>query len=172
MPWRRMGEWMYRSTFLDRGTSWRWVVSFTRRPLYTWGNSPRYPLDRRLAEFQSRSELHGEAKILDVTEIRTPIPRSSSQSLYRLRQFFVIIAVLILHSTCIQNIFYLERLVSCSKLLLELDNQHGAPVSWYNYIQALRRKNSKDTSPATCCWMCEALDWYTDDITTTGHSSN
>jgi hypothetical protein len=34
--------------FLDIGTSWRWVVSFTPRPLYPRGKSPRYPLDRRL----------------------------------------------------------------------------------------------------------------------------
>jgi hypothetical protein len=33
--------------FLDLGTSWRWVVSFTPRPLYPRGKNPRYPLDRR-----------------------------------------------------------------------------------------------------------------------------
>jgi hypothetical protein len=40
-----MWEWMYRSTFLDLGTSWRWVVNFTLRPLYPRGG---YPLDRKL----------------------------------------------------------------------------------------------------------------------------
>jgi hypothetical protein len=39
---------------LDLGTRWRWVVSFTRRPLYPHGNSPRYPLDRRLGGSESR----------------------------------------------------------------------------------------------------------------------
>jgi hypothetical protein len=34
--------------FLDLGTSWRWVVNFTPRPLYPRGKSPRYSLDRRL----------------------------------------------------------------------------------------------------------------------------
>jgi hypothetical protein len=34
--------------FLDLGTSWRWVDSFTSRPLYPRGESPRYALDRRL----------------------------------------------------------------------------------------------------------------------------
>jgi hypothetical protein len=29
---------------LDLGTRWRWVVSFTTRPLYPQGKSPRYPL--------------------------------------------------------------------------------------------------------------------------------
>jgi hypothetical protein len=43
-----MGEWMYSSTFFDLGTSWRWVVSFTSRPLYSRGKSLRYPLDRKL----------------------------------------------------------------------------------------------------------------------------
>jgi hypothetical protein len=26
--------------FLDLGTSWRWVVSFTLQPFYSWGESP------------------------------------------------------------------------------------------------------------------------------------
>jgi hypothetical protein len=41
--------------FLDLGTSWRRMVSFTPRPLYPRGKSPRYPLDRRLGGPQSRS---------------------------------------------------------------------------------------------------------------------
>jgi hypothetical protein len=49
MPWRCMGEWMYRSTF-----SWPrhyfGVVRFKPRSLY-----PRYPLDRRLGGPQNRS---------------------------------------------------------------------------------------------------------------------
>jgi hypothetical protein len=60
-----MWERMYRSTFLDLGTSWRWVVNFTPRPLYPRGKSPRYPLDRRLGGPQSRSGRFGEQKILD-----------------------------------------------------------------------------------------------------------
>jgi len=47
---------------LDVGTTWRWVVSFTPRPLYTQGKSPRYPLDRRLGGPQSRSGHGGEEK--------------------------------------------------------------------------------------------------------------
>jgi hypothetical protein len=34
--------------FLDLGTSWRWAVCFTPRPLYPRGKSPWYPLDTRL----------------------------------------------------------------------------------------------------------------------------
>jgi hypothetical protein len=30
---------------LDLGTTWRWVVNFTPRPLYFQGKSPWYPLD-------------------------------------------------------------------------------------------------------------------------------
>jgi len=32
------------------GTGWRWIDSFTPRPLYAEGKSSRYPLDRRLCE--------------------------------------------------------------------------------------------------------------------------
>jgi hypothetical protein len=65
--------------FLDLGTSWRWVVSFTLRSLYPMGKSPRYPLNRRLGGPQSRSGRHGEVKILDPTGTRIPAPQSSSQ---------------------------------------------------------------------------------------------
>jgi hypothetical protein len=37
----RYGEWRYSSTIFNVGTRWRWVVSFTSRPLYPWGKFPR-----------------------------------------------------------------------------------------------------------------------------------
>jgi hypothetical protein len=40
---------------LDLETRWGRVISFTARPLYPQGKSPRYPLDRRLGGPQSRS---------------------------------------------------------------------------------------------------------------------
>jgi hypothetical protein len=40
---------------LDLGTSWRWAVTFTPRPLYLRGKNSRYPSDRRLGGPQSRS---------------------------------------------------------------------------------------------------------------------
>jgi hypothetical protein len=43
--------------FLDLGTSWRWVVNFTPRPLSPRGKSPRYPLDRMLGGPQSRDSI-------------------------------------------------------------------------------------------------------------------
>jgi hypothetical protein len=49
-------------SFFDLGTRWRWVVSFTPRPLYPQGKSPSYPLDRRLGGPQSRSGSGGEEK--------------------------------------------------------------------------------------------------------------
>jgi hypothetical protein len=47
-PWRRVGEWKYSSTIIDLDTRWRCVITFTPRPIYPWGRSPRYPLYRRL----------------------------------------------------------------------------------------------------------------------------
>jgi hypothetical protein len=49
--------------FVDLGTKWRWVVTFTPRPLYPQRNSPWYPLDRSLGGPQSRSGCGGEEKI-------------------------------------------------------------------------------------------------------------
>jgi hypothetical protein len=42
-----MGEWKYSFVNFDLGTRWRWVNSFTPRPLYPRGKRPRYPLGRR-----------------------------------------------------------------------------------------------------------------------------
>jgi hypothetical protein len=64
MPWRIMGKWSHSSTFIDLGTRWRWVVSFTLLPLYPRGKGRRYSLDRRLGGPQSRSGRWGEEKNL------------------------------------------------------------------------------------------------------------
>jgi hypothetical protein len=62
---------------LDLGTSWRWVVSFSPRSLYPRGESPQYPLNRRLSGPQNQSGRNREVKILDPTGTRTLTPLSS-----------------------------------------------------------------------------------------------
>jgi hypothetical protein len=62
---------------LDLGTRWRWVVSFTPRPLYPQGKSPCYPLDRRLGGPQKRSGHGGEEK--NSQPPRTPIVKPVTQ---------------------------------------------------------------------------------------------
>jgi hypothetical protein len=47
---------------LDLGTRWRWVVSFTPRPLYPKGKGPWYKLDRRPYGPRSQSGRGGEEK--------------------------------------------------------------------------------------------------------------
>jgi hypothetical protein len=47
---------------LDVGIRWRWVVSFTLRPLYPQRKSPWYPLGRRLGGPKCRSGRGGEEK--------------------------------------------------------------------------------------------------------------
>jgi hypothetical protein len=81
-PWRCMEEWMYRSHFLDLGTSWRWVVSFTPWTLY-----PRYPLLRRLVDPRAGLDEVEKRKFLTLKELELrPLGRPArSQSLYRLR---------------------------------------------------------------------------------------
>jgi hypothetical protein len=70
------GEWIH--IFLTSelaGAEW----SVSRPGRFTPGEgSPRYPLDRRLGEPQSRSGRSEEEKILNTTGTRTPTPRSSS----------------------------------------------------------------------------------------------
>jgi hypothetical protein len=73
--------------FFDLRTRWRWLDSFTARPIYPQGKSSWYPLDRRLGGPRSRSGSGGEEK-----NSQPPPgfgPRSSNrpvrrQSLYRL----------------------------------------------------------------------------------------
>jgi hypothetical protein len=62
-PWKRIGrvEVQLHSLFY-LGTRWRWVVSFTSRPLYPQSKSSWYPLYRRLGGLQSRSGRGGEEK--------------------------------------------------------------------------------------------------------------
>jgi hypothetical protein len=50
--------------FIDLGTSWRWVVSLTPRPIYPREKSPRDSLDRNLGGPQSWSRRYGEVKTL------------------------------------------------------------------------------------------------------------
>jgi hypothetical protein len=81
-PWRRMEIGCIDPHFLDFGSSWRQVVSFTPRPLYPEGKSHLYPSYRRLGGPQSRSGRRREEKILSPTGIRTLTPRSSSTFLF------------------------------------------------------------------------------------------
>jgi hypothetical protein len=73
---------MDNSITLYLGTRWKRVFSFTPRPLYFQGKSPRYPLNRRLGGIQSRSgRPEGDKNILPKKRIKS---RPSSLSLYRL----------------------------------------------------------------------------------------
>jgi len=54
------GRWGTALRIFDFGTRWRWVVSFTPRPLYSQGKGPWYSLDRRLGWPQGRSGRGGE----------------------------------------------------------------------------------------------------------------
>jgi hypothetical protein len=56
------GSWVMAPRILDLGARWRWVVSFTSRPLYPQGNSLWYPLGTRLGGPKSRSGCSGEEK--------------------------------------------------------------------------------------------------------------
>jgi hypothetical protein len=66
------GERRYSTTILDLGTRWRWVVSFTPRPLYSRGKSPRYSFNRKLGGPRSQSGRYGERIFFAPAGNRTP----------------------------------------------------------------------------------------------------
>jgi hypothetical protein len=71
-----------RGRLFDLGSRWRWVVSFTPRPLYPQRKSPWYPLVRRLGGPQSRSGRGGEEKNFQPrreSNPRTPIVQPVAQ---------------------------------------------------------------------------------------------
>jgi hypothetical protein len=61
-PRRRIREWRQRSTILDLGSRWRWLVSFT---LLLWEKGVWYPLDRRLCGPHRRSGRFGVEKNIE-----------------------------------------------------------------------------------------------------------
>jgi hypothetical protein len=84
-----VSEGRYSSITLDLSTRWRWVVSFTPRPIYSRGNRPLYPLYRRLGVFQSRSGRCGEEeKPCPYRELNPGYPaRSPSLSQLQTRRY-------------------------------------------------------------------------------------
>jgi hypothetical protein len=68
------------SHFLDLGSSWRWVVSLTPRPLH-----PRYPSYRRVGGLQPVWTPRRKFLTIQGLELRSLDRLAHSQSLYRLR---------------------------------------------------------------------------------------
>jgi hypothetical protein len=46
---KTMREWRYSSTIFNFNARWKCVLTITPLPLYTWKNSPQYPLHQRLS---------------------------------------------------------------------------------------------------------------------------
>jgi len=66
---------------LNLCTTWRWVVSFTLWPLYSWGKYFQYPLDRGLHGLQSQTGWGGKRESLPLLEIELWL-LAHSQSVY------------------------------------------------------------------------------------------
>jgi hypothetical protein len=94
MPWRHVWEWRYSSTFLELGTRWRWVISFTPQQLYSWGKSHRYPFYRRLGGSQNRCGCRRDEGNMHWRESKPDRP-ACSPSLYRLSYLHSLILTLI-----------------------------------------------------------------------------
>jgi hypothetical protein len=69
---------MYRFTFHDLSTSWKWLSSFNPWPLNHQGRNPRYSLDRKSSGFQSQYGRYGDVAFLDLMETRTATTQLSS----------------------------------------------------------------------------------------------
>jgi hypothetical protein len=74
------------SHFLNLGTSWTWMVSFTLLPINPRGNNPHYSLDRRLGGPRVGLDDMQKWKFLILLGFKLrPLGRADrSQSLYRL----------------------------------------------------------------------------------------
>jgi hypothetical protein len=85
-PCRRMGEWIYRSTFSVLDTTWRWMVSFTPQPLYPRGKSPDTHWIRGWVGRRAGLDNLEKRKFLTLPrlELRLLGRPARSQSLYRL----------------------------------------------------------------------------------------
>lgn len=62
------------------GIRWKRTLSITLRPLKSQGNSPGYPLDRKLDGIQIRSVCCGEEKSFGCARNRTPVVQSAGIS--------------------------------------------------------------------------------------------
>jgi hypothetical protein len=93
---------MYGSDYSWTRTSWRWVISFTLRPLYLQGRCPSTHWTERYVG--PRTSLHDVEKrkilLLEGLERRTLGRLARSQSLYRLR-----------YTTSLKNYGYLQKCV-------------------------------------------------------------
>jgi hypothetical protein len=147
---------MYRSTFLDLGTSCRWVVCFMPQPLYPRGKSPRYPLDRRLGGPQNRSGWHGEEKILAPTGTPTPNLLSSSlmisNFIINMTYYILIILRKTVQMTDIQ-IFYHKALIQ--KICLQGPNE-----------RELWPQKPQDTSLSYISYHHHVFQWLLTDTVT------
>jgi hypothetical protein len=78
-PWRRIGGVeVLLDSFFDLGTRWRWVVSFTPRPLYHHGKAPDTHWIGGWVGPRSSLDTCRREKFPSTAGIRTPIIRSSS----------------------------------------------------------------------------------------------
>lgn len=86
-PWRIWRSGCVETRIPDLCTRWRWVASFTVRPVNLRGNSQQNPLHRSFGGPQNGSDRPGEERNLAPTETRNrPLCRPvSSLSVYRLR---------------------------------------------------------------------------------------
>jgi hypothetical protein len=72
------------NTFFDHGTRWRWMVSFTSRPLYPQGKSPYYPLDREWVGPRAGLDAVSKRKIPNLLRDSNSDRSGRSQSPYQL----------------------------------------------------------------------------------------
>jgi hypothetical protein len=85
-PWRRMGEWKYRSTFSWPRHQLEVSGQLDAPAALPPGKRPLYPVDRRLGVPQNLYGLYREGKILSLPglELRPLGSPARSQLLYRL----------------------------------------------------------------------------------------
>lgn len=68
-----MGEWTYWSLHFYLSCRWRWMVKFMSQPLYPWGKSYQYALDRIVCGTQSDMDTVVKRKSLGLAVNKTLI---------------------------------------------------------------------------------------------------
>jgi hypothetical protein len=115
------------------------VVSFTLRPLHSQGNSPWYPLDRRLGGPQSRSGRGGEEKDSQPPPGIKPYNPGRPARSPALKYIYLFIYLLLLSCVChVANLIIFITCILISRRFKHIKIRHGSGAHPASYPMGTR----------------------------------